>query len=367
MNAFGAGLASIAFAAVNVLPYGWRALYVIGGGTLMILAYYRRWLPETTRFELRRQELASLGSKTRATLDTLCGLVREHPGRLALLRPERRRLRLRHRTGHRADEQISAADPSLSPGPDHVALHVSAGSIAVAGQHLRRPHLRPPRPQARAAGLRGGIGRRPSPFSTAASAAGCCRRRGSLAIFGFLAADALLAGLAVEIFPTAYRATVSGIRYFTVILFGRAGARARRRVLRLLRRAMARPSRSRWPPCRLRSSASCCLPETARRSAGRHQPRSSALMTCCVRRAAAGLSHHRAWPRCCTAPASCRRPPGTAWSGRPISSSFRSSCSIRWRCANFTGFRDLAAGLRASERHCDDGRGAGAAAHAAAH
>jgi MFS family permease len=38
--------------------------------------------------------------------------------------------------------------------------------------------------------------------------------------FGFLCADALLAGFSVEIFPTAYRATVSGLRYLAGILSG---------------------------------------------------------------------------------------------------------------------------------------------------
>ena len=46
----GAGLASLVFAAVNILPYGWRALYVIGAVPLFLVAYLRRSLPETKRF-----------------------------------------------------------------------------------------------------------------------------------------------------------------------------------------------------------------------------------------------------------------------------------------------------------------------------
>jgi hypothetical protein len=38
--------------------------------------------------------------------------------------------------------------------------------------------------------------------------------------FGFISADSLFAGLSAEIFPTAYRATVSGLRYLFSILFG---------------------------------------------------------------------------------------------------------------------------------------------------
>lgn len=37
---------------------------------------------------------------------------------------------------------------------------------------------------------------------------------------GFLTADALIAGLSAELVPTAYRATVSGLRYLVGILAG---------------------------------------------------------------------------------------------------------------------------------------------------
>jgi sugar phosphate permease len=41
-----------------------------------------------------------------------------------------------------------------------------------------------------------------------------------LSFFGFFAGDALLAGFALEIVPTQYRATVSGLRYLIEILMG---------------------------------------------------------------------------------------------------------------------------------------------------
>jgi MFS family permease len=42
----------------------------------------------------------------------------------------------------------------------------------------------------------------------------------SLAFFGFLCGDALIAGFAIEIVPTRYRATVSGLRYLVNIAAG---------------------------------------------------------------------------------------------------------------------------------------------------
>ena len=42
MDYTGAGLASLVFAAVNFLPYGWRAIYVIGAVPIFLVAYLRR-------------------------------------------------------------------------------------------------------------------------------------------------------------------------------------------------------------------------------------------------------------------------------------------------------------------------------------
>ena len=43
-----------------------------------------------------------------------------------------------------------------------------------------------------------------------------------LSFYGFFAGDALLAGFAMEIVPTRYRATVSGLRYLVELLGGAA-------------------------------------------------------------------------------------------------------------------------------------------------
>jgi MFS family permease len=51
LQACGAGLAAIMFGFVEYLPYGWRTLYVIGLLPLLLIAYWRRTLPETRRFQ----------------------------------------------------------------------------------------------------------------------------------------------------------------------------------------------------------------------------------------------------------------------------------------------------------------------------
>ncbi|HVN36562.1 MAG TPA: MFS transporter, partial [Myxococcota bacterium] len=50
LAACGGGLAALAFAFVNVLPFGWRSLYALGLVPLGIVAHLRRTLPETARF-----------------------------------------------------------------------------------------------------------------------------------------------------------------------------------------------------------------------------------------------------------------------------------------------------------------------------
>jgi putative MFS transporter len=50
LGAFGHGLGALLFAAVDALPFGWRALYAIGALPIVALPAMRRSLRETTRF-----------------------------------------------------------------------------------------------------------------------------------------------------------------------------------------------------------------------------------------------------------------------------------------------------------------------------
>lgn len=47
----GAGFAAVMFGFVDLLPHGWRSLYLVGLVPLLLITYWRRTLPETTRFE----------------------------------------------------------------------------------------------------------------------------------------------------------------------------------------------------------------------------------------------------------------------------------------------------------------------------
>jgi putative MFS transporter len=80
IQACGAGAAAILFGFVDILPWGWRSLYLVGLGPLVLVTYWRRTLPETDRFiELARARVTE-PSGARA-LQPAFDLMRAYPGR----------------------------------------------------------------------------------------------------------------------------------------------------------------------------------------------------------------------------------------------------------------------------------------------
>jgi putative MFS transporter len=87
LSAFGAlgfGAAALALALVEMLPFGWRTLYLVGAAPLLWVAWLRRRIPETRRFEAARE---ARGGETglAATLRPLRDLVRLYPRRMLAL------------------------------------------------------------------------------------------------------------------------------------------------------------------------------------------------------------------------------------------------------------------------------------------
>jgi putative MFS transporter len=78
LGACGSGLALALFGAVELLPYGWRSLYLVGLVPLLFVAFFRRALPETQRFA--RVQLAHVSS--RWGLRPVLELISSYPGRL---------------------------------------------------------------------------------------------------------------------------------------------------------------------------------------------------------------------------------------------------------------------------------------------
>ena len=78
IQACGAGFAALLFMGVETLPWGWRSLYLVGLGPLLLLAAWRRTLPETVRFAAHQ----ATRDPATSTLRPLAELVRRYPGRL---------------------------------------------------------------------------------------------------------------------------------------------------------------------------------------------------------------------------------------------------------------------------------------------
>jgi putative MFS transporter len=217
LDYLGAGFASLAFLAVNVMPLGWRGLYVIGAVPLFLVAFLRRNLPETKRFAAQ-EEIGKTRSKATESLELLRDLVRQHPLRLLTM------MTAAAGFGFATAPAAFLASDYLQSVIHYSPLQVNLVFIpgGLVGLAL----------SVRAGRLSDRLGRR----ITTAAVAACggiafalfysgitgwyLGPLWSLAFFGFLCGDALIAGFAIEIVPTRYRATVSGLRYLVNIAAG---------------------------------------------------------------------------------------------------------------------------------------------------
>ncbi len=80
LAACGNGLAIALFSLVDVLPGGWRSLYLVGLAPLVWVAWMRRRLPETRRFVAQSDESQPPGLA--GWLRPVIDLVRMYPGRI---------------------------------------------------------------------------------------------------------------------------------------------------------------------------------------------------------------------------------------------------------------------------------------------
>lgn len=80
LSFLGVALAWLLFSLVDVLPLGWRTLYLAGIGPLLILTALRRRLPESRRFE---RLAARAGRSLADARRPLASLVKMYPGRFA--------------------------------------------------------------------------------------------------------------------------------------------------------------------------------------------------------------------------------------------------------------------------------------------
>jgi AAHS family benzoate transporter-like MFS transporter len=82
VGGFGFGLGAVIFSLIDVLPYGWRAMYALGVVPLLLLPLFRRELVETARFE--RQQRAGAGEDV-GQFASVLALARDQPRRALAL------------------------------------------------------------------------------------------------------------------------------------------------------------------------------------------------------------------------------------------------------------------------------------------
>jgi putative MFS transporter len=219
IQACGAGLASVMFGFVDVLPFGWRALYLTGLGPLLLIAYLRRTLPETDRYrDLERARR----SRLRATpaLQPVADLVRTYPRRFWALAAV-------------VFVLAAAANPASFFAPKYLqdvhgwapgwvaALTFFGGALAIVANPF-------------AGWLSDRRGRRPVTIAFTFASVGLAIAYYNaigifipalwiLMLFTHLGGEVTLAAYGAELFPTSHRSTASGARSVASTTGGVAG------------------------------------------------------------------------------------------------------------------------------------------------
>lgn len=213
----GAGVAALVFMAVNLLPYGWRAIYVIGALPLFLVAYLRQRLPETQRFAAREGAVEA-ASKLTATVRMLRELATQYPARILTV------IIAAGAFGFAISPATVLGSKYLQSVYHYAPWQASATMIGCGLVSIGLAIL--------SGKLSDRVGRKPMAFAIVALAGVGFYFFYSgvdpvwmpplwlIAFFGFFSGDALIAGFALEIVPTAYRATVSGLRYVVEISMG---------------------------------------------------------------------------------------------------------------------------------------------------
>ncbi len=219
LGALGHGLAASVFAFVDVLPFGWRALYVVGIAPLLGLAWIRRSLRETRRFESERVALEETRGLESA-LRPLRELVRTYPRRLLALAFAIAPFSFVVFTA------LSFVSKTLQEvhgyEPRHVTfLFLSAGIVAPIGMVLTGT-------------LADRLGRRRimifASVLNALAIAFFYRASGASLVaawafmmFTFVGLDLLFGALGSELFPTSHRSTASAVRSLVATLAAALG------------------------------------------------------------------------------------------------------------------------------------------------
>jgi putative MFS transporter len=204
IQACGAGLASLLFGFVEYLPYGWRSLYIVGLFPLVLIAYWRRTLPETSRF----QNIAREQAKKNVILPML-ELIRANPKRVVALLSAVFAFGIASSTAAFFAPKYLQDVHAWSTG-DVAILMVCGGAFAIVGNPM-------------AGWLSDTLGRRPVTVVFSIAYTVVCVAFYTIGgfftpllwvglIFFVMGTDVTLTSLGAELFPTAQRSTASGLK-----------------------------------------------------------------------------------------------------------------------------------------------------------
>lgn len=202
LASLGHGLSAILFAAIEWLPFGWRALYVLGLAPVLLLSRFRAGVSETERFRSLDRS-----ARTRSWLDPFRQLATRFPGRAAGVAA----LALAASAGQSSVYQFTAQFLLVHRGwlPGQYSLLVlTAGILGLFGNVI-------------AGRLGDRFGRRvvgcvfvgiyPAlAYAFVTSPSGWIALSWGFLVLSLTASTVILRAFATELFPTSYRGTATG-------------------------------------------------------------------------------------------------------------------------------------------------------------
>ncbi len=214
LGTLGHGLTALVFALVNYLPYGWRALYVLGGVPILLLPWLRRSLAETRRFEEHREARGHAGGAAEV-FRPMRNLLRMYPGRMLALAAGLFPIAFVLETAVTFVSKTLQEQHGYSPG-GVAALFLSVGIVAPIGNVV-------------AGSLGDRFGRKPIMISSVLVNAVMVALFYNVSgmwiplVWGFMLVTLamilmLYAAIGNELFPTSYRSTASGVRQLVATL-----------------------------------------------------------------------------------------------------------------------------------------------------
>jgi len=135
VGAMGFGLGALVYSQVDLLPYGWRTIYALGGLAVLFLPFFRRRIQETRRFQARADRAGPPEGFLVGSLRPLLELARHHPRRAALIGLLAALSTAGHRPAFRFVSDFLQTDHGWSPGL-YAAMMILGGLLGVLGNPM---------------------------------------------------------------------------------------------------------------------------------------------------------------------------------------------------------------------------------------